>query len=397
MKILIAEDERITRRKIQRHLEKWEHEVIAVEDGAIAWNILQEQEIPIVITDWVMPEMDGLALVRKIRSKVNAHYTYIILLTSKSEKVDIVEGMEAGADDFLSKPFDQNELNVRLRAGIRIIELEQNLDQRNQELLSANTRMKNDLDAAASLQQSLLPTSLPDIAGIKVAWGYQPCDELAGDILNVIPLDEQHIGIYVADVSGHGVPAALLSVTINRIMDAEKGRTTLLMRQDVQNEEGKIVTPAEVAAKLNNQFQMAKLNQKYFTLCYGVLNIDTLELQYVPAGHPPIIKISQDGEVEQLPGRNFAIGWFPDITYEQQVVQLKKGDRIYLYSDGIPEAMNTESELFTNERLLNFLLQKREQSLKQSVAALIDTILEWSPSGQPKDDISILAIEIENL
>ena len=104
MKILIAEDERITRRNIQRHLEKWGHEVITAENGLIAWELLQEQEIPIVITDWVMPEMDGLTLVQKIRSNGNSHYTYIILLTSKSEKVDIVEGMEAGAVTFSVNP-----------------------------------------------------------------------------------------------------------------------------------------------------------------------------------------------------------------------------------------------------------------------------------------------------
>jgi len=396
MKILIAEDERITRRNIQRRLEKWGHEVITAENGAIAWQILQEQEIPIVITDWEMPEMNGLTLVRNIRNRENARYIYVILLTSKSEKVDIVEGMEAGADDFLSKPFDHNELNVRIRAGIRIIELEQDLERRNQEISSANTRMKNDLEAAASLQQSLLPTSLAEIPGINISWAYQPCDELAGDFLNVISLDEQHIGIYVADVSGHGVPAALLSVMISRVMDVEQGQTTLLMRQDGSNEEGKIVTPAEVAAKLNNLFQMEKLNQRYFTLCYGVLDIRSLEFQYVSAGHPPIIKISADKKAEQLPGRNFAIGWFPDAAYEQESVQLQRGDRIYLYSDGIPEAMNIDSKPFTDERLLEHLIENCKHPLEQGITDLIDTVLEWSPSLQPKDDISILAMEIDN-
>ena len=342
-----------------------------------------------------MPEMDGLALVQKIRSNTNSHYTYIILLTSKSEKVDIVEGMEAGADDFLSKPFDKNELNVRLRAGIRIIELEQSLDQRNQEILTANTRMKNDLDAAAILQQSMLPNSLPTIEGINIAWSYMPCDELAGDILNVIPLNDKHTGFYVADVSGHGVPAALLSVTVNRVMDAESSNSTLLIKHDVENGADRIVAPAEVAAKLNNQFQMENLNQRYFTLCYGILNTETLEFQYVPAGHPPIIKVSQEGEAEELPGRNLAIGWFPDSGYEQQVSQLKKGDRLYLYSDGITEAMNADAEQFSEKRLLQFLIDNKDQSLQAGVDDLIETVLKWSPSGQPKDDISMLAFEIE--
>jgi phosphoserine phosphatase RsbU/P len=395
MKILVAEDERITRRNIQRHLEKWGHEVITAENGLIAWKLLQEQEISIVITDWVMPEMDGLALVQKIRGNGSAHYTYIILLTSKSEKDDIVEGMEAGADDFLSKPFDKNELKVRIRAGIRIIELEQSLDQRNKEILSANTRMKNDLDAAAILQQSMLPTSLPTIEGINVAWSYKPCDELAGDILNVIPLNDKHTGFYVADVSGHGVPAALLSVTVNRVMDAESSNSTLLIELDTENGEEKIVEPADVASKLNIQFQMEKLNQRYFTLCYGILNNETLEFQYVPAGHPAIIKLSLDGAIEELPGTNLAIGWFDDATYDQHTTQLKKGDRLYLYSDGITEAMNADTEQYGEERLLKFLTDKKDQLLQAGIDDLIEAVLEWNPSGHPKDDISILAFEIE--
>jgi phosphoserine phosphatase RsbU/P len=397
MKILIAEDERITRRNLQRHIENWGHEVVAAENGAIAWQLLQEQNIPIVITDWEMPEMNGLALLRKIRERTNSSYIYVILLTSKSEKDDIVEGMEAGADDFLSKPFDKNELRVRVRAGIRIIELEQHLEQRNNEITSANERMKNDLDAAAQLQQSLLPSSSLDIPGVSVCWGYEPCEELGGDILNVIPLDDKHIGFYIADVSGHGVPAALLSVTINSVMDAEKGQTTLLMNQETKNSSANIVTPAEVAVKLNNQFQMEKLNGRYFTLCYGVLDIETLEFQYVPAGHPPILKVSRDGIIEELPGRNLAIGWFPEATYEQETVQLEKGDRLYLYSDGIPEAMNNESKQFSDKRLQEFLVNKSKKPLKQNVAELIEAVLEWSPLSHPKDDVSILAIEIKSI
>ena len=147
----------------------------------------------------------AVELVKNIRHRTSEHYIYIILLTGKSDKSDIVTGIEAGADDFLSKPFDKNELNARLNAGIRVIELERNLAERNAEISLANTRMKTDLDAAANLQKSLLPTGLPTVPSVELFWDYYPCDELAGDILDVCFLDDEHIALYVLDVSGHGL------------------------------------------------------------------------------------------------------------------------------------------------------------------------------------------------
>jgi two-component system NtrC family sensor kinase len=127
MKILIADDDAVSRRLLQSYLQKWGYEVTAAQDGAEAWRLFEAGLFPAVITDWMMPELDGPGLVRRIRSSQRPGYVYAILLTAKSQKEDLVEGMDAGADDFLTKPFDRDELRVRLRAGERIIRLEQNL------------------------------------------------------------------------------------------------------------------------------------------------------------------------------------------------------------------------------------------------------------------------------
>ncbi len=134
MKILIAEDALVSRRLLERHLQTWGHEVVAATDGAEAWQLFGTDEFPIVISDWMMPEIDGLELVRRIRASERPGYVYIILLTAKSETEDLVAGMEAGADDFMGKPFERDELRVRLRAGERIIQLEKTLAQQNREL-----------------------------------------------------------------------------------------------------------------------------------------------------------------------------------------------------------------------------------------------------------------------
>ena len=134
MKILIAEDAIVSRRLLERHLQSWGHEVAAAKDGADAWKLFGQETFPIVISDWMMPEMDGLELVRRIRASERPGYVYIILLTAKTQTEDMVEGMEAGADDFVTKPFERDELRVRLRAGERVIQLEQTLAQQNREL-----------------------------------------------------------------------------------------------------------------------------------------------------------------------------------------------------------------------------------------------------------------------
>ena len=134
MKVLIADDDPVSRHLLQRHVQTWGHEVTAAEDGARAWQLFTAGEFPIVITDWLMPELDGLELLRRIRALDRPGYVYVILLTALSQKEAVVQGMEAGADDFVSKPFDREELRVRVRAGERIIRLEQHLEEQNRTL-----------------------------------------------------------------------------------------------------------------------------------------------------------------------------------------------------------------------------------------------------------------------
>src|SRR5437773_2469832 len=183
MRILIAEDERITRMTLARQLQSWGHDVTAAEDGQDACDKFAAGEFDIVITDWEMPRLSGVELVQRIRECTRAVYTYVIILTSRSDKSDIVKGIEAGADDFVSKPFDREELRVRLLAGERIVRLERALNQQNAELRDANERIRSGLRAAARVQQSMLPRENVVTPQVRTAWKYVPTDELAGDAI----------------------------------------------------------------------------------------------------------------------------------------------------------------------------------------------------------------------
>jgi signal transduction histidine kinase len=152
MKVLIADDEPIARRRLESFLIKWGEQVVAVGDGAAAWQRLQEEEYHLVITDWMMPEMDGVELIRRIRADSRPGYVYVILLTARSDKEDVVVGMESGADDFLRKPFDLDELRVRLRQGERVVKLERSLVEQNRTLREAQAVMVQQ-ESLASLGQ----------------------------------------------------------------------------------------------------------------------------------------------------------------------------------------------------------------------------------------------------
>ncbi|MHC4409289.1 MAG: response regulator, partial [Planctomycetota bacterium] len=298
MRILLAEDERLTRRSLQRELERWGHEVLAVENGAAAWDEFQRGQFDMVLTDWDMPEMDGQQLVERIRAHGDASYSYVIMLTGRSETQDLVVGMEAGADDFLAKPWEREELRVRLSAGERIIGLERRLAERNKQLQFANQRMHQDLQAAARVQQSLLPTDLPQSGRLHFAWRYRPCEELGGDLLNVVPIHDSEVAMYLADVSGHGVASSLVSVSVHRSLSVRGDRSSLILDHGEASSDVTAARADDVAARLNALYPMETNGDHFLTLVYATVNAESLEFTYCAAGHPGPI-LDRTGEATQ--------------------------------------------------------------------------------------------------
>jgi sigma-B regulation protein RsbU (phosphoserine phosphatase) len=400
VKILLAEDDPIARRLLQSYLAEWGHDVTVAVDGTQGWELFERGQFSVVISDWMMPGLDGPELIRRIRAAERPGYAYLILLTSKSRREDLVQGMEAGADDFMAKPFDRDELRVRLRAGERIIQLERDLACHAEELRSlndrlalANARMRRDLDAAARVQRALLPATPPDQEGVRFAWIYRPCDVLGGDILNCFRLGPRHVGLYILDVSGHGVASALLSVTISRFLSPVTGPSSLILRATEGADAEAIVPPAEVAQQLNRRFCLDPTTEQYFTLIYGVLDLERGEFGYVTAGHPGLVHLPHDGAPTVLPGSGLPIGVGED-DFEENRVALRPGDRLYLYSDGITEAIGDGDQLFGRSRLLQTLDIGRDVSLSDSLTALIGAVEAWIGGAPLADDVSALAVEV---
>jgi serine phosphatase RsbU (regulator of sigma subunit) len=266
------------------------------------------------------------------------------------------------------------------------------IDRQNQDLSAANQRMKRDLDAAARVQHTLLPDHVPEVPGLSFAWSYKPCDELAGDALNIVRINEDLIAVYLLDVSGHGVPAALLSVTATRSLHPRAGGAASLVAGPGPKPEA--VDPVQVASGLNSLYPMASNGDHYFTMIYGLLDVHTRRLRFTVAGHPGPILAPAGGPPKRLKVSGFAIGMFEEAEYDESVIELQPGDRLYLHSDGLNEEANPQREMFGDERLLSTIADGQALSLSDTVESLVQKVIAWHGEEHLTDDLSILAIEV---
>ncbi len=263
------------------------------------------------------------------------------------------------------------------------------------ELQRAHDRMRRDLEVAARIQESLLPKAPPDVSGVSFAWVFKPCGRLSGDMFDVFVLDDRHIGLYLLDVSGHGVPAALLSMTVNRILSGRASQDSLL-KEHVGGSRYRLLPLSKVAQQLNKHFPMDPVTWQYFTLLYGMLDLEAREFRYISAGHPGPIYQSPGGDTTALGAHGFPIGFFEDVAYEERLVRLRPGDRLYLYSDGVTEAINEQGEQFGRERFIKAIDQARTALLQEGLTPLLECVTEWCGTAGLKDDVSILSLEIGN-
>jgi serine phosphatase RsbU (regulator of sigma subunit) len=266
------------------------------------------------------------------------------------------------------------------------------IDRQNQDLSRANQRMKRDLDAAARVQQTLLPDNLPEVPGLSFAWSYRPCDELAGDALNIVRVNDDLIAVYLLDVSGHGVPAALLSVTVTRGLHPLAGGAASLVAGPGANPEA--VDPAQVALRLNSLYPMESNGEHYFTLVYGLLDIHTHQLRFTVAGHPGPILAPAGGQPRRLDIFGLPIGMVDEAEYDESVIELQPGDRLYLHSDGLTEEVNAREEAFGDDRLLSAVAEAQVLNVNDAVESLVRKVVAWRGEDLLRDDVSILAIAV---
>jgi PAS domain S-box-containing protein len=267
------------------------------------------------------------------------------------------------------------------------------LQEANVRLEAARQQTKRELEAAGAVQRSLLPVELLHVPGYNFAFKVKPCSDVGGDCLNILPLDENHLAVYILDVSGHGVAAALLSVTLSHMLSVVPDRSFLYQSSTDKPGSYSITPPAEVVSRLNRHFLANPGALQFFTMIYGVLHLPTAEFRYVSAGHLSPIHFTPG----QTPGLREAggvpAGLLPTATYEEHSLTLSPGDRLYLCTDGVFEAENPSGQELGVEGLIETLSRNRDLPIDDVLKSVVQSVDEWSAPAGPSDDASVLAIE----
>ncbi len=330
MRVLVVDDDEISCLILSENLRELGYEVTTARDGEEGWDEFRAEEFPLVILDWMMPRLDGIGLCRRIRSNYTKAYTYIILLTGRTEREDRIQALESGADDFLTKPLDGGELRARLKVAARITESETAL----------RTVRNMEIELGADIQRKLLFGAPPAVVeGIQVDSTSTPSKSVAGDFLDYYPYANGILDVLVGDVMGKGVPAAMVAAGIKSAL--EKSLLSMLSRS------AGLPDLEDVLQATSNRVvaELISLNT-YATLCYARFYGAQRRLAYVNCGHPALIRWDALKDAcELLPTSTVPLGFLEDATFPESEVELGIGDLICLYSDGISDICGGPEEL----------------------------------------------------
>lgn len=382
-RILVVDDDKTNRHLLSIILRKAGYNVIEALDGQDALVKLSETSVDLVLLDIMMPHMDGYEACRRMKKNPATKDIPIIFLSAKTDSVDKVMGLESGGADYVTKPFDRGEILARVRSQLRIRSL-------TKEVLEKQKRLERDLKAAAEIQQCLLPDkNISEDAKLKWSWRFIPCDEIGGDIFNIMPLDDTHYAVYMIDVSGHGVPSALVTFSASQMLQPH---TNILVRNNSHKKSGKeIVSPVDVMEQLDHEYPMERFD-KYFTLIYMVIDLSEGFLQYSNAGHSPPLLCRADGTVQKLEKGGPMIGLNGMLPFEQEKISLTPGDRIILYTDGVIEYEKADLDFYGEQRLCAAITKSTESNPDELLDVIMEDLMSFGENAPPLDDISLLVI-----
>ncbi len=392
--ILLVDDNPSNLQILMATLKDCGYRLLVAKSGEAALKIVEKTHPELILLDIMMPGIDGHEVCRRLKADETTANIAIIFLSALDETSDKVKGFRLGAVDYIAKPFQPEEVIARVNAHLKIRRLERSLSLRNNELEAANLHLRKDFEAAIRVQRALLPSVLPDVDPVHFSWEYRPSDALGGDLLNVYQFDQRYLTFYVVDASGHGVSAALLAVMVTRSLMPQTDGSSLTTLHDKATGHCSLVSPAEVANRLNAIYQMEDNGMLYFTMVYAVLDLQTRQLQYVTAGHPGPIHLRANGEIDILDAPDVPIGILDQSDFQNNQVQLQPGDRLFLHSDGLNEARNESGEELERERLCMVIQQSRSETLESSVDRIVQSAIDWQGNDRFRDDVSLLAVEI---
>lgn len=401
--VLVVDDSRLQRKLLTLALKRWGFDVAEADCAEQALEMAAQRRPDLVLSDWMMPGMSGLELCRRFREKDGDDYTYFILLTSKSEKEEVARGLDSGADDFLIKPIDNNELRARITAGDRLIEMQRSMAESNRtlsetlgELQQLYDNIDSDLQEAKKLQQSLIKERFRALPSGDLSLLLRSSGHVGGDLVGFFEAGAEHIGLYALDVSGHGISSALMTARLAGYLSGAVPDQNVALRKGAN---GLFVPrpPNEVVADLNDLVLDEMETEHYFTLLLAFVEIKTGHISISQAGHPHPAIQRADGRIEQEGAGGFPVGLLSGIKFEKFDLRLDPGDRILILSDGVTECPSPTGEMLGEDGLTE-LMQELEQTRGAAfLEALIWRLSEFNGSEDFPDDVSAILFEYQGV
>lgn len=372
-KVLVVDDEPVNLQVLINQLSLAGYCVMTAHNGEEALTLFEtSQELPeIVLMDIMMPKMSGYEVTKALRKKYSLSDLPIIMLTAKNQISDLVTGLECGANDYLSKPFNKIELLSRVNTLLSL----KRTNEKQKELLI----FEQELKIAHRIQQSIIPKSFSKNKHINIAALFIPMMEVAGDFYDYHMPNEKEMGILIADISGHGVSAALIASMVKIAFS--------LVRNFIHK-------PSEVMSELNKML-IGKFDNQYLTANYIYLNFEEKILINANGGHPPLLIQKADSkELITLKPSGKILGWFDNITNETRKINLDEGDRIFLYTDCIEESINENEEEYGEERLFAFIQKNKNTEITKLKTKMIEELKNWTNKKYFDDDLTFIILEI---
>ncbi len=395
--VLVVDGSRAHRAMIRIHLTRAGYEVAEADTGEAALEFCQTRWPDVVMSDWVMAGMTGPQLCQHLRAAGRNAYVFFILLCVKDQPADIAFGLEAGADEFLTKPCSAAELLARLRAGIRILRLQDETHRANQRLKqtlsalrAAQVAMDRDLNEARRLQQGLIGERQAKFGDFDVSNLLSPAGHVGGDLTGSFAINARRFGVFAIDVSGHGVAAALLTARLATQFSHSVDQNAALFINDLGLYDSR---PPSVLARYLNHLMLADLRvDTYFTMVYAVIDQSNGQVTLVQAGHPHPLLQRADGSVEVIGQGGLPIGVVEDAQYDEVTLTLEPGDRLLIASDGVWDATNAAGQMLGEEGMRAIFQTNQLNRGQAFVEAMSWSVLAFA-GGRQQDDVSAVLIE----
>lgn len=387
VKILSVDDEvdleLLLTQYFRRKIRKGEYEFLFAHNGLEALQImLQHPDVEIILSDINMPEMDGLTLLARINEMRNPAIR-VIMVSAYGDMDNIRQAMNNGAFDFATKPIDLEDLERTIEKAVEQLNFVHLAQKDRKELKDIHS----DLSVAREIQQAILPHNF-DLTGIKLdascASAYQlaasmeAAKDVGGDFYDFFAVDPTHLGFVMADVSGKGVPAAIFMAVSRTLIKATGMRG---------------ITSSECMSTVNDMLAEESVNSMFVTVFYGIINLETGEIDYTNAGHNPPYIVHGNGQVEAIPAvGNIVLGAFEGMEFRSGRISLEKGDAIYLFTDGVTEAENSVNEQYGEGNLEKLLSANSTSNPDEIIKSVTRDVHKFAGDAPQSDDITQLSI-----